>query len=216
MREMLQFFLSISRQIDKGGCDEDSVCDLVEFAMTLRQKLHEVNKDAFNTFQLRVGISSGPLVSGVIGARKPVYDIWGNTVNVAARMDSTGENWKIQVPDYTALLLTAKGYTCVVRNQISINICISFNQFFGPINFFLQKRGEISVKGKGIMTTYWVLGKGISASQIMSPGPMQAGIPQAQSQSLQRQTSHHSSLAAVVFGMMQANKRSTNINATRK
>lgn len=91
--------------------------------MTLRQKLHEVNKDAFNTFQLRVGISSGPLVSGVIGARKPVYDIWGNTVNVAARMDSTGENWKIQVPDYTAQLLMAKGYTCVVSNQIISPSC---------------------------------------------------------------------------------------------
>lgn len=59
--------------------------------------------------------SSGCLVSGVIGARKPVYDIWGNTVNVASRMDSTGENWKIQVPSYTAQLLMAKGYTCVVR-----------------------------------------------------------------------------------------------------
>lgn len=53
-------------------------------------------------------------MSGVIGARKPVYDIWGNTVNVASRMDSTGENWKIQVPDYTAQLLISKGYTCVV------------------------------------------------------------------------------------------------------
>lgn len=83
----------------------------------MRQKLQEVNKDAFNTFQLRVGISSGPLVSGVIGARKPVYDIWGNTVNVASRMDSTGENWKVQVPDYTAALLQTKGYTCVVSFQ---------------------------------------------------------------------------------------------------
>lgn len=43
-----------------------------------------------------------------------MYDIWGNTVNVASRMDSTGENWKIQVPDYTAQLLMTKGYTCVV------------------------------------------------------------------------------------------------------
>lgn len=94
--------------------DEQAVCDLVEFALAMRQKLQEVNKDAFNTFQLRVGISSGPLVSGVIGARKPVYDIWGNTVNVASRMDSTGENWKVQVPDYTAALLQTKGYTCVV------------------------------------------------------------------------------------------------------
>lgn len=63
--------------------------------------------------------SSGSLVSGVIGARKPVYDIWGNTVNVASRMDSTGENWKIQVPDYTAQLLMTKGYTCVVSSFFS-------------------------------------------------------------------------------------------------
>lgn len=62
-----------------GGTDEDSVCDIVEFAIAMRQKLQEVNKDAFNTFQLRVGISSGPLVSGVIGARKPIFDIWGNS-----------------------------------------------------------------------------------------------------------------------------------------
>lgn len=101
-------------QLERGGTDEDSVCDIVEFAIAMRQKLQEVNKDAFNTFQLRVGISSGSLVSGVIGARKPVYDIWGNTVNVASRMDSTGEIWKIQVPDYTAVLLQRKGYTCSV------------------------------------------------------------------------------------------------------
>lgn len=62
--------------------------------------------------------SSGGLVSGVIGARKPVYDIWGNTVNVASRMDSTGENWKIQVPSYTAQLLMTKGYTCVVSRKL--------------------------------------------------------------------------------------------------
>ncbi|XP_053697549.1 adenylyl cyclase 78C [Sabethes cyaneus] len=168
--------------------DEEAVCDLVEFALAMRQKLQEVNKDAFNTFQLRVGISSGPLVSGVIGARKPVYDIWGNTVNVASRMDSTGENWKVQVPDYTAALLQSKGYTCV-------------------------KRGEVNVKGKGLMLTYWVLGMNVSASQITSPALMPAGVPQAQTPSLQRQTSQHSSLAAVVFGMMQASKRS-NLNTT--
>ena len=43
------------------------------------------------------GINHGPIVAGVIGARKPQYDIWGNTVNVASRMDSTGEPGKIQV-----------------------------------------------------------------------------------------------------------------------
>jgi adenylate cyclase 8 len=90
--------LNPKHRIEIGGTDEDSVCDMVEYAIAMRQKLQEVNKDAFNTFQLRVGISSGPLVSealsfslqtldslhfpqvsGVIGARKPIFDIWGNS-----------------------------------------------------------------------------------------------------------------------------------------
>lgn len=49
-----------------------------------------------------IGISSGALVGGVIGARKPVFDIWGNTVNEASRMDSTGAMGRIQVPKETA------------------------------------------------------------------------------------------------------------------
>ena len=44
-----------------------------------------------------IGLNSGPIVAGVIGAVKPLYDIWGNTVNVASRMESTGEAGKIQV-----------------------------------------------------------------------------------------------------------------------
>lgn len=50
------------------------------------------------------GISSGALVGGVIGARKPVYDIWGNTVNEASRMDSTGTMGRIQIPKDTAMV----------------------------------------------------------------------------------------------------------------
>lgn len=68
----------------------------------MRQRLEDVNKHSFNNFGLRIGVSCGPLVCGVIGARKPVFDIWGNTVNEASRMDSTGEIGKIQVPKYTA------------------------------------------------------------------------------------------------------------------
>lgn len=81
-----------------------------------------------------------------------------------------------------------------------------------------QKRGDISIKGKGIMTCFWVFGKGVSVNQIMPQGAMQqAGVPQATSPSIQRQVSHHTSLAAVVYGMMQASKRSsTNVNTTRE
>ena len=48
------------------------------------------------------GISHGSLVGGVIGAKKPVFDIWGDTVNLASRMDSTGEIGKLQIPKETA------------------------------------------------------------------------------------------------------------------
>lgn len=68
----------------------------------MKHKLDEINKDSFNNFGLRVGISCGPLVCGVIGARKPVFDIWGDTVNLASRMDSTGLIGHIQVPKETA------------------------------------------------------------------------------------------------------------------
>ncbi|XP_061392005.1 adenylyl cyclase 78C [Musca vetustissima] len=181
--------LNADRLRDRGETSEDSVCSLVEFAFAMKQKLEDINKEAFNNFQLRVGICSGSLVSGVIGARKPVYDIWGNTVNVASRMDSTGENWRIQVPESTAELLKEKGYTCV-------------------------KRGDINVKGKGIMTTYFVHPRGVSESQLPSPVHMPAGVPMTQTPNLQRQTSHHGSFSAVVFGMLQASKRSTNLAGT--
>lgn len=55
--QLINFFRQyLYFKLEKGGKEEDCVCDLVEFALTLCQKLQEVNKDAFNTFQLRVGI----------------------------------------------------------------------------------------------------------------------------------------------------------------
>lgn len=78
---------------------------LIDFAIAMGHRLDEVNVHSFNDFALRVGVSCGPLVGGVIGARKPVYDIWGNTVNEASRMDSTGVMGKIQAPKHTADVL---------------------------------------------------------------------------------------------------------------
>nr|XP_045007318.1 adenylate cyclase type 7 isoform X2 [Jaculus jaculus] len=104
---------------------------LVEFSMALMSKLDGINRHSFNSFRLRVGINHGPVIAGVIGARKPQYDIWGNTVNVASRMESTGELGKIQVTEETCTILQRLGYSC-------------------------ECRGLINVKGKGELRTYFV------------------------------------------------------------
>ncbi|XP_039765550.1 adenylyl cyclase 78C-like isoform X2 [Pararge aegeria] len=114
-----------------GDDDCKHVCALVDYAFALREALEDINKHSFNKFRLRVGISCGPLVGGVIGARKPVYDIWGNTVNEASRMESTGAMDRIQVTKYTKQVLERRGYG-------------------------LEARGAVEVKGKGRMETWWV------------------------------------------------------------
>lgn len=70
---------------------------LVDFALELRKALQSINEQSFNHFVLKCGINHGPITAGVIGASKPHYDIWGNTVNVASRMESTGKSGCIQV-----------------------------------------------------------------------------------------------------------------------
>uniref|UniRef100_A0A1A8K5C6 adenylate cyclase n=2 Tax=Nothobranchius kuhntae TaxID=321403 RepID=A0A1A8K5C6_NOTKU len=104
---------------------------MVEFAIAMVGKLDGINRHSFNSFRLRVGINHGPVIAGVIGARKPQYDIWGNTVNVASRMESTGELGKIQVTEETSGVLQRLGYFC-------------------------DCRGLINVKGKGELKTFFV------------------------------------------------------------
>ncbi|XP_020287381.1 adenylate cyclase type 8-like isoform X2 [Pseudomyrmex gracilis] len=160
-------------QTDKAD-DMGHLCKLVDYAVAMRHRLEDVNVHSFNNFDLRVGISCGPLVGGVIGARKPVFDIWGNTVNEASRMDSTGVMGKIQVPHDIARFLESRGYQT-------------------------QKRGLIEVKGKGTMETYFVLGK--STVQ-------QEGTP--------RHRSTCRSLAAVVYGVVQARRKQIRKQAMRR
>lgn len=67
-----------------------------------------------------IGISHGPVVAGVIGATKPQYDIWGTTVNLASRMDSTGLKGHIQVPEATGRILADHGFVLQLRGDIFI------------------------------------------------------------------------------------------------
>ncbi|XP_055490138.1 adenylate cyclase type 8 isoform X2 [Leucoraja erinacea] len=124
------------------------LCALADFTIALNESIQEINKHSFNNFELRVGISHGSVVAGVIGAKKPQYDIWGKTVNLASRMDSTGISGRIQVPEDTHLILKDKG-------------------------FAFEYRGEIYVKGiseqEGKIKTYFLLGRVQPNPLIMQP-----------------------------------------------
>ncbi|XP_033994173.1 adenylate cyclase type 1-like isoform X2 [Trematomus bernacchii] len=111
----------------------DHLSTIADYAIEMFDVLDEINYQSYNEFVLRVGINVGPVVAGVIGARRPQYDIWGNTVNVASRMDSTGVPGKIQVTEDVFRLLNT--------------------------NYDLVCRGKVSVKGKGEMLTYFLEGK---------------------------------------------------------
>uniref|UniRef100_A0A3Q3WUY0 adenylate cyclase n=1 Tax=Mola mola TaxID=94237 RepID=A0A3Q3WUY0_MOLML len=114
---------------DKEG--RSHITALADYAMRLREQMKYINEHSFNNFQMKIGLNIGPVVAGVIGARKPQYDIWGNTVNVASRMDSTGVPDRIQVTTDLHQVLSSKGYV-------------------------LECRGVVKVKGKGEMTTYFL------------------------------------------------------------
>ncbi|NXQ67253.1 ADCY6 cyclase, partial [Quiscalus mexicanus] len=76
------------------------IAALADYAMHLMEQMKYINEHSFNNFQMKI----------VIGARKPQYDIWGNTVNVSSRMDSTGVPDRIQVTTDLYQVLAAKGY----------------------------------------------------------------------------------------------------------
>jgi len=98
--------------------------------------LHEVrllSLEHSEPFSIRIGISTGPVVAGVIGLKKFIYDLWGDTVNIASRMESHGITGCIQVTTETYEILKDK-YT-------------------------FQRRGAIQIKGKGYMVTYLLTGK---------------------------------------------------------
>jgi class 3 adenylate cyclase len=82
--------------------------------------------------EFRIGINSGPVVGGVIGRKKFVYDIWGDAVNIASRMESQGVPGRIQITGATYELIKE--------------------------HFVCEPRGQISIKGKGEMETWYLVG----------------------------------------------------------
>ncbi|GFS25532.1 adenylate cyclase [Elysia marginata] len=120
------------RTTEEGESWEKNAVTMIQFCLAMISTLEcDFNKHSFNNFSLRIGVNCGPVIAGVIGARKPQYDIWGDTVNVASRMDSCGLPGKVQVPEETAAILVKYG-------------------------FLLEFRGLIKVKGKQPMKTFFL------------------------------------------------------------
>ncbi|NET53308.1 MAG: adenylate/guanylate cyclase domain-containing protein, partial [Merismopedia sp. SIO2A8] len=104
---------------------------IAKMALAMREAIAQFQEQLGEAVQIRIGINTGHVVAGVIGTKKFIYDLWGDAVNVASRMESSGEPGRIQV--------TANTYERL-KDQ-----------------FEFEHRGAIAVKGKGQMTTYWLV-----------------------------------------------------------
>lgn len=104
---------------------------IAEMAIEMQQEIMKFRDECGEPLNIRIGINTGPVVAGVIGTKKFIYDLWGDAVNTASRMESQGLPGKIQVSSSTYKLLCDK--------------------------YLLEKRGKINVKGKGAMTTYFLV-----------------------------------------------------------
>ncbi len=106
---------------------------VADMALEMNKAVGRHGASAGDGFSLRIGMDTGPVVAGVIGRKKFIYDLWGDTVNTASRMESQGIPGRIHV-------------TARTRDRLADA-------------FELESRGEIQVKGKGPMTTYFLLGR---------------------------------------------------------
>jgi adenylate cyclase len=106
---------------------------LADFALDMANVAAGLKDPHNDAVPLRVGMACGPVVAGVVGSRRFFYDVWGDAVNVASRMESTDSVGRIQVPE--AMYARLKD------------------------EFVLHERGHIDVKGKGSMRTWYLIGR---------------------------------------------------------
>ena len=111
----------------------DHARSIAQMALAMQTAIANVNTQIDESFKLRIGINIGPVVAGVMGLNKFIYDLWGDTVNTASRMEGNGIPGEIQVTTATYELLKEE--------------------------FLFEQRGRIPIKGKGEMTTYLLRGQ---------------------------------------------------------
>lgn len=104
---------------------------MVEMALAMQRAIDLINEQYCTSFKIRIGINCGPVVAGVIGKSKFIYDLWGNTVNLASRMESHGVAGRIQI---------SEAVFEHVKSQVKT-----------------EPQGEINIRGKGLMHTYLVV-----------------------------------------------------------